>query len=97
LLQGARPRPIAPPPPVQRRPVGDLADVRGQAEARRALETAAGGHHLLLVGPPVCGKSMLASRLPGILPPLDDEAALELAEGAPVLEAGRWRRWEDQR
>jgi magnesium chelatase family protein len=80
LLQGARPRPVAPPPPVERRPVGDLADVRGQAEARRALEiAAAGGHHLLLVGPPGCGKSMLASRLPGILPPLGDEAALELA------------------
>jgi magnesium chelatase family protein len=62
------------------RPVGDLADVRGQAEARRALEiAAAGGHHLLLVGPPGCGKSMLASRLPEILPHLDDEAALELA------------------
>ena len=58
----------------------DLTDVRGQLEARRALElAAAGGHHLLLVGPPGCGKSMLAARLPGILPPLADDEALELA------------------
>ncbi|TMQ68506.1 MAG: ATP-binding protein [Candidatus Eisenbacteria bacterium] len=55
----------------------DLADVRGQALARRALEiAAAGGHHLLLVGPPGAGKSMLASRLPTILPPLAPEEAL---------------------
>ncbi len=54
----------------------DLADVRGQAMARRALEiAAAGGHHALLVGPPGAGKSMLARRLPGILPPLDPEDA----------------------
>lgn len=58
----------------------DMGDVRGQAEARRALEiAAAGGHHVLLLGPPGCGKSMLAARLPGLLPPLDDRRALELA------------------
>jgi magnesium chelatase family protein len=51
----------------------DLTDVRGQAAARRALEiAAAGGHHVLLVGPPGAGKSMLAERLPGLLPPLDE-------------------------
>ena len=57
----------------------DLRDVAGQSEARAALEVAAaGGHHLLLVGPPGAGKTMLAERLPGILPDLDDEAAMEV-------------------
>src|SRR5690606_8195525 len=55
----------------------DLREVRGQAIARRALEVAAaGGHHLLLVGPPGAGKTMLAQRLPGLLGDLDAEAAL---------------------
>ncbi len=58
----------------------DMRDVRGQAHARRALEiAAAGAHNLLLVGPPGTGKTMLASRLPGIMPPLAEHEALELA------------------
>ncbi|HET8740280.1 MAG TPA: YifB family Mg chelatase-like AAA ATPase [Acidimicrobiia bacterium] len=66
--------------PVETIPQGDLREVHGQALARRAIEVAAaGGHHLLMHGPPGGGKTMLARRLPGILPPLSDEEAVEVA------------------
>ena len=65
--------------PTAEEPVLDLADVRGQERARRALEIgAAGGHNLLFAGPPGTGKTMLARRLPGILPPLSIPEALEV-------------------
>lgn len=75
----------------------DLSDVRGQHHARRALEVAAaGGHNVLMVGPPGTGKTTLATRLSGILPPMTDEEALEAAAVASVSAAGfaigDWRR-----
>jgi magnesium chelatase family protein len=75
----ARPAHATRPPPTQHEDGPDLADVAGQPRARRALEIAAAGrHNLLLVGPPGAGKTMLARRLPSVLPPLDDEARLEV-------------------
>ncbi len=63
----------------------DLADVVGQSTGRRAVEVAAaGGHHLLLSGPPGAGKTMLAERLPGLLPPLDEDTATEVTAIASV-------------
>ena len=71
--------PRRPPPADEHRPA-ELAEVIGQRDAVDALiAAAAGGHHMLMCGPPGAGKTMLASRLPGILPALDDAAALEVA------------------
>jgi magnesium chelatase family protein len=76
--------------------VPDLRDVRGQEQAKRALEiAAAGGHNILLVGPPGAGKSMLAQRLPGLLPPLTSEELLEVSmlhSVAGLLERGQLTR-----
>jgi magnesium chelatase family protein len=81
-------RAVEPDPPPR---VPDLADVRGQLEARRALEIAlAGGHGLILIGPPGSGKTLLARTIPGLLPPLDDGQALAAtvvasASGGPPI------------
>ena len=78
---------VAPAPPEPpRSPEHDLAEVHGQEEARRALEiAAAGGHHVLMCGPPGAGKTMLARCLPGILPPLEMGEALEVAQVRSLL------------
>ena len=70
-------------------PEKDLADVRAQYIAKRALEiAAAGGHNLIMIGPPGTGKTMLAERLPGILPPMTEEQALETAAVASISSHG---------
>ena len=98
-LTGARPlEPQAPSQPVASdTTLPDLVDVRGQHHARRALEiAAAGGHSLLLAGPPGTGKSLLASRLPGILPELTSEEAMETAAvnsiSGQAIDSATWRR-----
>jgi magnesium chelatase family protein len=77
-------------------PAPDLRDVRGQHQARRALEiAAAGGHSLLMIGPPGAGKTMLASRLPGILPPMTNDEAIESAAIHSLIrgfQVAEWRR-----
>src|SRR5438045_1853331 len=96
-LSGAAPLPACAPPrgdenrdaPSARGAPLDLADVRGQLMPKRALViAAAGGHSLLMIGPPGSGKSMLAQRLPGLLPPLTRSEALEVAAIAAVSAAG---------
>jgi magnesium chelatase family protein len=77
------------PPEIQTRSEGthpDLADVKGQSIAKRALEiAAAGGHNMLMIGPPGSGKSMLAARLPGIIPPLETKEVLEASMIASIV------------
>ncbi|MEE2690333.1 MAG: YifB family Mg chelatase-like AAA ATPase [Pseudomonadota bacterium] len=91
VLTPPRPGALAPAPAAP-----DLKDVKGQESAKRALEAAAaGGHNLLMIGPPGAGKSMLAARLPGILPPLTPEEMLEISmiqSMAGLLEGGRLTR-----
>ncbi len=93
LRGGYEPPPVEPLEQGPAPPWPDLADVRGQERARRALEIAAAGrHNLLLGGPPGTGKTMLARRLPGILPPLTREQALEVTRihsVAGLLPVGR--------
>jgi magnesium chelatase family protein len=106
LLQGDAAEPLAPalaPAMAAAVYLHDLRDVRGQAAAKRALEVAAAGEHsLLMVGPPGSGKSMLAQRLPGLLPPMGDDEALAAAALAGLSPGGfdpalwrpaRWRWW----
>ena len=95
-LTGSKELPQAQAPPPQPCSLPDMADVRGQLHARRALEVAAAGnHHLLLVGSPGCGKTLLASRLPGLLPEASEAEALESAAIASIsgrgLDPTRWR------
>lgn len=95
-LNGTRALPNAQAPTVEARAVPDLRDVRGQVRTRRALEVAAAGnHHMLLVGPPGCGKTLLASRLPGLLPEASEAEALESAAIASIsgqgVDPARWR------
>lgn len=91
VLASARPGPLDEAPSV-----ADMRDVRGQEAAKRALEiAAAGGHNLMMIGPPGSGKSMLAQRLPGLLPPLSPRELLEVSQIQSIsgmLQRGRLSR-----
>ena len=85
------------PDPIASYDYPELSDVKGQAQAKRALEVAAaGGHSLLMVGPPGTGKTMLASRLPGLLPPMTHDEALAAAAlqslGSAGFDSRNWKR-----
>ena len=86
---------LTPPAPSGRAdsgPYPDMRDVKGMESAKRVLEiAAAGGHNLLLIGPPGAGKSMLAARLPGLLPDLDPRSALEYGRLSPITSQTRNR------
>ncbi|CAN5904695.1 YifB family Mg chelatase-like AAA ATPase [soil metagenome] len=87
-------RPRAQPDPVRPR-YADFAEVKGQTHAKRALEVAAaGGHSVLMVGPPGTGKSMLAARFSGILPPMTDEEALESAAVQSLTSGFTTAKWK---
>jgi magnesium chelatase family protein len=93
VLDGGAPRPVVPPAASRESDARlfdlDYAQVVGQAAAKRAMQiAAAGGHHVIMVGPPGSGKTMLAKRLPTILPPLGEEEALENAKIASVSGTG---------
>jgi magnesium chelatase family protein len=84
-------------PAAHHEPYPDLADVKGQSHAKRVLEiAAAGGHSLIMIGPPGSGKTMLATRLPGILPPMTQAEALASAAvqslGSAGFDVRNWRR-----
>ena len=85
------------PAPQKHQHNNDLGDVKGQAQARRALEVAAaGGHNLIMFGPPGAGKSMLASRLAGILPPLAEDEALEVAAIRSIAKFDNQQDWRQR-
>jgi magnesium chelatase family protein len=99
-LQGLQSLPAVakgPAVPPARPPPDDFRDVHGQLQAKRAVEiAAAGGHNLLLIGPPGAGKSMLARRLPGLLPPLADAEALEVAALFSLTGGAARRDWRQR-